>query len=60
MRKTSGGVDADLPIVAKNPGTAADTDSSEDGPAPHPEVEGSLSRSPCGRSGRSQIGRAHV
>lgn len=53
MCKTSGGVDADLPVVAKNPGTAADTDSSEDWPAPHPEVEGSLSGSPCGRSERS-------
>jgi len=54
-RKISGGVDADLPIGGRNPGTAADTDSSEEGPTPHPEVERSLSvsSSSCGGPGRA-------
>ena len=54
-RKTSGGVDADRLVVERNPGTAADTDSSEEGSAPHPEVERSLSisSSSCGTSGRA-------
>ena len=53
-RKVSGGVDVDL-LVERNPGTVADRDSSEEGPTPHPEVEGSLSisSSSCGRSGRA-------
>ena len=53
-RKISGGVDAGQPIVAWNPGTAANTDSSEEGPTPHPEVERSLSvsSSSWGRSAR--------
>jgi hypothetical protein len=50
-RKVSGGVDADRPIVARNPGTTGDADSSEEGPAPHPEVE--ISSSSRGRSGRA-------
>ena len=50
-RKISGGVDEDLPLVVMNLGTAAVADSSEDGPAPHPEVEGSFSSSSCGRPG---------
>lgn len=55
-RKASGGVDEDRPAVGKNPGTAADIDSSEEGPTPHPEAEGSLlvSNSSWGRSERAR------
>ena len=54
-REISGGVDADLPIVERKPGTVPSRDSSEEGPTPHPEVEGSssISSSSCGRSGRA-------
>ena len=54
-RKISGGVDAGRPTVVRNPGTAADTDSSEELPTPRPEVERSLSvsSSSCGGSKRA-------
>lgn len=38
-RKISGGVDEGRPVFGKNPGTAADIESSEEGSTPHPEVE---------------------
>ena len=53
MREISGGVGADPAIIARNPGTAAVVDSSEDGPTPPSGVERSSSRSSCGRFGRS-------
>ena len=51
MGKISGGVDADLLIVARNPGTATVTDSSGDELTPRPEVEKSLPSSSCGKFG---------
>lgn len=51
--KISGGVDADLPIVARNSGISVLTGSSEGGQTPRPEVEIPLSNPSCGRFGRS-------